>query len=103
MWQTFFVTPTVSGYGSLLSAGTTQGKILQPKLLPALDERAQPQGVHLDEAGGIAMIVGYRAFLERDEVLIVQRILALPPPHDAVALVQFYPHAPACVLLAVVG
>src|SRR5260370_24912526 len=98
MWQTFFVTPTVSGYGSLLSAGTTQGKILQPKLLPALDERAQPQGVQLDEAGGIAMIVGYRAFLEGDEVLILQRILALASDHDDVALVEFYPHPPAYVL-----
>ncbi len=33
---------------------------LQPQLLLALAERAQPQGVELDEAGGVAMIVGDR-------------------------------------------
>jgi len=33
---------------------------LQPRLLLALAERAQPQGVELDEAGGVAMIVGNR-------------------------------------------
>src|ERR1700694_4435808 len=45
---------------------------LHPQLLLAWAERAQPQGVELDEARGIAMIVGDRAFLEGDEVLIVQ-------------------------------
>ena len=35
-------------------------KSLQPQLLLALAERAQPQGVELDEAGGVAMMVGNR-------------------------------------------
>ena len=35
-------------------------KSLQPQLLLALAERAQPQGVELDEAGGVAMIAGNR-------------------------------------------
>jgi hypothetical protein len=35
-------------------------KSLQPRLLPARAERAQPQGVELDEAGGVAMMVGNR-------------------------------------------
>src|SRR5882762_8418114 len=52
---------------------------LQPQLLLALAERAQPQGVELDEARGVAMIVGHGTFLEGDEVLIVQRIFALAP------------------------
>src|SRR5260221_1381612 len=60
---------------------------LQSQLLLALAERAQPQGVELDEAGGVAVIVGDRAFLEGDEVLIVQRVLALASNHDDVALV----------------
>jgi hypothetical protein len=37
---------------------------LQPRLL-ALAERAQPQGVELDEAGGVAMIVGNRTLNAR--------------------------------------
>src|SRR6266851_10005888 len=65
----------------------------QPQLLLALAERAQPQGVELDEARGVAMIVGDRAFLEGDEVLIVQRVLALASDHDDVSLVQFQAHA----------
>jgi hypothetical protein len=32
----------------------------QPQLPLALAERAQPQGVELDEAGGVAMIAGNR-------------------------------------------
>jgi hypothetical protein len=35
-------------------------KSLQPRLLPALAERAQPQGVELDGAGGVAMMAGNR-------------------------------------------
>ena len=35
-------------------------KSLQPQLPLALAERAQPRGVELDEAGGVAMIVGNR-------------------------------------------
>ena len=35
-------------------------KSLQPQLLLALAECALPRGVELDEAGGVAMIVGNR-------------------------------------------
>ena len=49
----------------------------QPNLLPL--QRAQPQGVELDEARGATMIVGDRTFLEGDEILIVQRILLSRP------------------------
>jgi len=43
----------------------------------------------LNEARGVTMIVGDRTFLEGDEILIVQRIFALAPDHDDVALVEF--------------
>jgi hypothetical protein len=45
---------------------------LQAQLLVALAERAQPERIELDEARGVAVIVGDGAFLESDEVLIVQ-------------------------------
>jgi hypothetical protein len=38
---------------------------LQPQLLLAFAERAQPQRVELDEAGGLAMIAGNRALNAR--------------------------------------
>ncbi len=51
---------------------------IKAPLLPPLPQRAQAQGIEADEALGIAVIVGDRAFLEGDEVLIVERILATP-------------------------
>src|SRR6266850_1288214 len=96
-----------STYGSRRSPGRRKEKprrsvSLQPQLLLALAERAQPQGVELDEARGVTMIVGDRAFLEGDEILIVQRILALAPDHDDVALVEFEAHAAGDIGLAVI-
>src|SRR4051812_18193802 len=62
-------------------------RALQSELLLALAERAQPQRVELDEARGVAVVVGDGAFLESDQILIVQRIFALAADHDDVALV----------------
>src|SRR4030088_3453336 len=78
------------------------GVSLQPQFLPALAERAQPQGVEPDEARGVTMIVGDRTFLEGDEILIVQRIPALAPDHDDVALVELDAHAAGDIGLAVI-
>ena len=44
---------------------------LQPEFPLALAEGAQAQRIELDEARGIAVIIGDRAFLEGDEILIV--------------------------------
>src|ERR1700726_3064411 len=54
-------------------AGTTCGEDapLQPQLLLALAERAQPQRVEFDKTRRVAVIVGDGAFLEGDEILIV--------------------------------
>jgi hypothetical protein len=41
----------------------------------------EPQRVELDEAGGVAVIVGDGAFLEGDEVLIVERMGAVAADH----------------------
>ncbi len=43
-------------------------------LAVALGERAQAQGVELDKALGIAVIIGGGAFLESHEILIVKRV-----------------------------
>ncbi len=55
-----------------VSGMTGLGRALKPQLLLALAERAQPQRVELDEAGGVAVVVGDSTFLEGDEVLVVQ-------------------------------
>ena len=43
---------------------------IELQFAPALAERAQPQRVELDEAFGVAMVVGDRAFLEGDQLLV---------------------------------
>src|SRR6185437_6677846 len=73
---------------------------LQPEFALALAEGAQAQRVELDEARRIAMIVGDRAFLEGDEILIVQRISAFAADHDDVALVELEAYPAGDVLLA---
>src|SRR5579863_4664 len=74
--------------------------LIQPEFPLALAEGAQAQRVELDEARGIAMIVGDRAFLEGDEILIVQRISAFAADHDDVALVELEANPASDVLLA---
>jgi hypothetical protein len=58
---------------------------LQPQLLLALAERAQPQGVELDEAGGVAMIVGNRTLNVRAFQLLSPSSLKMgePSPLDS--------------------
>ena len=53
---------------------------LQPQLLLALAERAQPQGVELDEAGGVAMIVGDRTLNARALQLLSLSSLKMEEP-----------------------
>jgi hypothetical protein len=57
----------------------------QPQLLLALAERAQPQGVELDEAGGVAMIVGNRSLNARAFQLLSLSSLKMgePSPLDS--------------------
>src|SRR5919106_236281 len=72
---------------------------LQPELLLSLRERAQPQRVELDETSRVAVIIGDRAFLEGDELLVVERIAALTPDHDGTALVELERHTPRDIAL----
>src|SRR5215831_9618116 len=61
---------------------------IELELLAPLGERAQPQRIELDEALRVAVIVGDSTFFERHQVLIVERIFALPPDHGDAALVE---------------
>src|SRR5262245_24295124 len=72
--------------GTTATTASTLFLLLDP-LVP-LRQRAQPERVEADEAGGIAMIVRNLAFLERDEVLVVERIGALATDHRDRALVE---------------
>jgi hypothetical protein len=53
-------------------ARTTRRNHLQPQLLLALAEGAQAERVEFYETRGVAVIIGDRALLEGDEVLIVK-------------------------------
>src|SRR5215470_6041243 len=74
-----------------------QSSALRPlvHLAPPAPEGAQAQRIQADEAGSVAVVVGDRALLEGDEVLIVERIWARPPDHPGAALVQFESHLSA--------
>src|SRR5579859_1001086 len=63
---------------------------LPPRVAPRL--HAQAQGVELDEAGGVAVVVGALALLEGDEVLVVERARAGAADDRDVALVELDPH-----------
>src|SRR3954469_9836495 len=82
--------------------GPRQSRRLQTQLLLALAKRAQPQRIETDEACGIAMVVGDRAFFEGDEILIVERIGALAADHRNAALVELEPYAAGDVGLRVI-
>src|SRR5262249_45152573 len=81
-----------TGTTSRPCAARRRERDLQLQLLLALPERAQPQRVEPDEAGGVALVVGNRTFLEGDEILIVERIRALAPDHADASLVELEPH-----------
>src|SRR5262249_33157213 len=61
---------------------------LQLQFLPSLTERAQAQRVEPDEAGGVAMVIGDGAFLERHEILVVERVLRRAADNGDAALVK---------------
>ena len=47
------------------------------RLLLSLRQRPEPQRIELDEAGRVVLVVGNRAFLEGDEVRVVERVWAV--------------------------
>ena len=66
-------------------------------------EKITPQGVELDEAGRVAVVVGDGAFLEGYEVLVVKRVRALAADHRDITLVKLEPHLAADEFLAAVN
>src|SRR5260370_1449780 len=69
--------------------GSSDAGLFLRRLAIALGERPQPQRVELDEAAGVVVVVGDGAFLEGDEVLVVERIGAVAADQDHIALVEF--------------
>src|SRR6185436_3458403 len=69
--------------------------------LPPRPLRRDPeaQRVEPDEAGGVALVVAARAFLEGHEVLVVERQRAPPADDGRIALVQFELHDSGNMLL----
>ena len=78
------------------------GSALQPQFPFPLRQGAQPQRVELDEARGVAVVVGDGALLEGDEVLVVERIGALAADDVDAALVELQPHLAGDQFLALV-
>src|SRR3546814_9712302 len=70
--------------------------------LPAPGLDPQPQRVEADEAGGVALVVAARPFLEGDEILVIERQRTLPADHRGVALVKLHSDGAAHMLLALV-
>src|SRR4030081_2376483 len=64
--------------------------------------QAQPERVQLDEAFGVALIVGTLVFLEGDVLHGIERLGRLAADHRGVALVELQPHRAGHVLLAAV-
>src|SRR5690606_36856637 len=58
----------------------------------ALAQHAQAQGVQLDEALSVVVVIGLDAFLEGHQVLIVQALVALAADDGDIALVELDPH-----------
>src|SRR5438067_7192589 len=94
-----------SGFAAARRPGMTSCSARErspPELAPALRERSQPQSLKADEALRVLLVEGDRAVLERDELLIVERIGALAADHGRLALVEFQPHPARDELLAAV-
>jgi hypothetical protein len=72
------------------TAGISCGRIPKSRNVP-LAQHAQAQGVQLDEAGGVLLVIGDGAVLEGDQFLIVQAVLALAADDGGVALVELDP------------
>src|SRR5258708_15545040 len=64
--------------------------------------QAEPERIQLDEAFGVALVVGAGIFLEGDVLHGVERLGRLAADHRGVALVELQPHRAADVLLALV-
>src|SRR5687768_735211 len=69
---------------------------------PLVPSRRYPQAerVEADEAGGVALVVAATAFLEGDQILVVERQRAGPADHGGIALVELEPDRPADMFLA---
>jgi hypothetical protein len=68
--------------------GDHLGEGVGPGLVSRLARHAQAQGVQLDEAAGVAVVVGDLAFLEGDQVLVVQAVGAFAADDRDIALVE---------------
>src|SRR5512143_2860114 len=64
--------------------------------------QAQAQRIQLDEAFGVALVVGPLVVLEGNRLHRVERLRRLAADHGRVALVELEPHRAADVLLALV-
>src|SRR3569623_1273115 len=69
----------------------------------ALSQRSQAQGVELDEARRVLLVVGALVVLERHQRRGIQRRVALAAGDDDVALVQLEPHRALDHLLRLVA
>src|SRR5277367_5625946 len=78
------------GKASLLRAALTQAA------------QAEAERVQLDEAFGVALVVGAGVFLEGDVLHRIERLWGLAADHRGVALVELEPHRAAHILLALV-
>src|SRR5208283_425065 len=72
-------------------------------LAGAFGERAQPQGVELDEARCVAMVISARAFLEGHEILVIEGVSARTANDESRALEKFQTHPAGDELLATVN
>src|SRR5262249_20699180 len=87
------------GLRGLRPRGKTRSQL---QLLFPLPKRPQAQRVEANETCGIALVVGDGALLERDQVLVVERVATLPTNHADPALVQLEPDAAGHVGLRLV-
>src|SRR5262245_53198916 len=73
----------------------------RPLAAPAL-QQAQAQGVELDEARRVALVVGSLVLLERDVREAVEALRRFSADHGGVALVELHPDRALDMLLALV-